>query len=340
VTPDRPSTVPPVGLAGDISIDVHLDADYLDRALRSDVSLGLAQTPKTLPPKWFYDEAGSKLFDQITRLPEYYPTEREREILQREAANIVSLSGADVMVELGSGTSDKTRTLLEAFDERGGLRCFVPFDVSEAVLRSAAANIAHEFPGLDVHAVVGDFEHHLDEIPANGKRMFVFLGGTIGNFAPVARDLFLRSMALSMSPGDSLLLGTDLVKDVDRLELAYNDPAGITEAFNKNVLAVINRELDADFDQSLFSHTAFFDSRNEWMDLRLRANQCHTVNIADLDMTVEFEEGEELHTEISAKFRPEGIRSELADTGFAVTEQWTDASGDFLVTLAFLAPQM
>ncbi len=316
------------------TIDVHLDPDWMERALREDVRSGLMSSPKELPPKWFYDDVGSELFDKITRLAEYYPTEAEREILRDRASLIVALSGADTFVELGSGTSDKTRVLLEAFGRTGQLRRFVPFDVSEATLREAAASISATWPALEVHGVVGDFDHHLATIPGAGRQLTAFFGGTIGNYKTEARARFLASLAERMSPGDTLLLGTDLVKDIDRLELAYDDPAGVTAAFNKNVLAVINRELGADFDLDEFEHVATFDTDNEWMDLRLRSLSDQRVTITDLDLVVDFANGEELRTEVSAKFRPEGIEAELEAAGLELVELWTDAAGDYALSLA------
>lgn len=320
----------------DITIDVHLAADGYADALRRDVREGLTATPKELPPKWFYDERGSALFDEITRLPEYYPTRREREILEREAAAIATASGADTIVELGSGTSEKTRLLLGAFDQAGQLRRFVPFDVSESTLRAAAAAIAAEHPGVAVHAVVGDFDHHLDEIPAGGRRMVAFLGGTIGNFAPAERKTFLAELAAGLSPGDTFLLGTDLVKDTDRLIAAYDDAAGVTAAFNKNVLHVINRELAADFHPDAFAHVARWDAGEEWIEMRLRSLGDQRVLVGALDLAVEFAAGEEMRTEISAKFRREGIEVELAAAGFDLRHWWTDAAADFALSLSVL----
>jgi L-histidine Nalpha-methyltransferase len=329
------TTSSPATASNDVStVDVHLDPEWMERSLRADVLRGLTATPKELPPKWFYDDAGSDLFDQITRLVEYYPTEAERQILVGRASEIAALSAADTVVELGSGTSDKTRVLLDAFVASGQLETFIPFDVSEATLRQAAAAIAESHPGIRVHAVVGDFEHHLALIPSDGRQLTVFLGGTIGNFAPEARAAFLRSLAMRMKPGDSFLLGTDLVKDVERLELAYDDPHGITAAFNKNVLTVINRELGADFDPESFEHVAFFDAVNEWMDLNLRSVVDQEVRVDALDLTVHFAEGELMRTEISAKFRRPGIEAELTAAGLRLTELWTDDAGDYALSLS------
>ncbi len=301
------------------------------------MAAGLASDPKELPPKWFYDDVGSQLFDEITRLPEYYPTRRERWILEHHAADVARLSGADTLVELGSGTSEKTRLLLDAFvAHRGdGFRRFVPFDVSETTLRGAAAAVAAEYPTVQVHAVVGDFEHHLGTLPDGGRRLVAFLGGTIGNLDPKQRAEFLADLAAGLAPGDGLLLGTDLVKDVDRLVAAYDDAAGVTAAFNRNVLAVVNRELGADFVPERFAHVARFDTDQEWIEMRLRADEAHEVRVADLDLVIGFEAGEEMRTEISAKFRREGVEAELSSAGLALACWWTDPAGDFAVSLSF-----
>ncbi|MGI9606951.1 MAG: L-histidine N(alpha)-methyltransferase [Acidimicrobiales bacterium] len=316
-------------------IDTYLDADYFDRALRSDVVDGLTgEGMKELPPKWFYDDQGSMLFDQITRLEEYYPTEAERSILRTRAAEIAAITGADTLVELGSGTADKTRVLLDALHTAGTLTRFVPFDVSEGVLRESAHALIDEYEGLVVHGVVGDFEHHLGEIPAGGRRITALLGGTVGNFGPIGRKALLSDIASTMAPGDTLLLGTDLVKDVDRIELAYDDPQGVTAAFNKNVLRVLNRRLGANFDLDRFEHIARFDHTDEWVDIRLRSSIDQTVDIAELELDVHFAEGEEMRTEISAKFRRQGVMDELAAVGLETIGWWTDDNGDYAVSLS------
>ena len=315
-------------------IDVHLDQSEMLPALRADVREGLTSSPKVLPPKWFYDARGSELFDQITRLDEYYPTEAEREILRDRAGEIAELSAADTVVELGSGTSDKTRVLLDAMHTSGQLSRYVPFDVSEETLREAATMIATRYPGLEVHGVVGDFERHLGEIPGGGRRLFAFLGGTVGNFDPAERKSFLAEVASAMAAGDTLLLGTDLVKEHDRLVAAYDDASGVTAAFNKNVLAVINRELAADFDLDGYDHVAVFDDESEWIEMRLRSRCDQMVHVGALDLDVAFGAGEEMRTEISAKFRPERIRAELAAVGLDLVGRWTDEAGDFALSLA------
>ena len=316
-------------------IEVHLGADDVRAALRRDVAAGLTSSPKELPPKWFYDARGSELFDQITRLPEYYPTRCERSILEARADEIARLSGADTLVELGSGTSEKTRLLLDALAGAGRLRRIVAFDVSEPTLRQAAATLAADYPQAGVTAVVGDFEHHLGTIPAGGRRLVAFLGGTIGNLAPKQRALFLSEVAAMLAPGDGLLLGTDLVKDVARLEQAYDDPAGVTAEFNRNVLLVVNRELDADFVPERFAHVARFDPDEEWIEMWLRSTQAQQVTVADLDLTVAYQAGEAMRTEISAKFRREGVEAELGDADLALARWWPDAGGEFAVSLSF-----
>jgi L-histidine N-alpha-methyltransferase len=318
-----------------IRVDVHLEPDAAATALAADVRAGLTASPRTLPPKWFYDDRGSELFDEITRLPEYYPTRTERSILVEHAREIATRTGADTLVELGSGTSEKTRLLLDALAAGGTLSRFVPFDVSEQTLRDAAAAVSREYPGVAVHAVVGDFEHHLDRIPRGGTRLVAFLGSTIGNLTPATRAVFLADLAAGLAPGDGLLLGTDLVKDPARLVAAYDDAAGVTAAFNRNVLQVIDRELAADFDPEAFDHVAVWDADQEWIEMRLRARHAHRVEVAALDLTVDFAAGEDLRTEISAKFRRDRVADELAAAGLELGEWWTDPAGDFALSLAF-----
>jgi L-histidine N-alpha-methyltransferase len=315
-------------------LDVHLRPDDLRAALRADAARGLRTTPKDIPPKWFYDHRGSQLFDDITRLPEYYPTRRERAILEARAAEIARITRADTLVELGSGTSDKTRLLLDAFRDAGTITRFVPFDVSEQTLRDAADAVSREYPEVQVHAVVGDFEHHLGHIPRGGRRVVAFLGGTIGNLEGPARGTFLREVAAGLAPGDHLLLGVDLVKDIDRLEAAYDDSQGVTAAFNKNVLAVMNRELGADFDEARFAHVAVFEKDLAQIEMRLRALESHTVRVDALAIDVAFAAGEEMRTEVSAKFTREQVEAELRTAGLRRTTWWTDPDEDFALLLA------
>ena len=317
------------------TVEVHLTADDLRAALEADVRSGLTAEPKDLPPKWFYDERGSELFERITRLPEYYPTRAERSILEECRHGIPPFTGADTIVELGSGTSEKTRLLLDAFTDRRQLRRFVPFDVSEDTLRRASATLPEEYPGVEVHAIVGDFDHHLAALPGGGRQMVAFLGGTIGNFAPAARARFLAALSERLDVGDSLLLGTDLVKSPARLVAAYDDAEGVTAEFNRNVLRVINRELKADFVPERFAHVALFDEEQEWIEMRLRSDRDHRVFVRALDLEVELADGEEVRTEISAKFRRQRVEDELAEAGLALARWWVDPNGDFALSLSF-----
>ena len=312
----------------------HLAADSAYHALRRDVLDGLRSTPKSLPPKWFYDSVGSELFDQITRLPEYYPTRAEAEILRARSVDIASASEADTLVELGSGTSEKTRMLLDALHDRGALHRFIPFDVDASILSTAAAAIQREYAGIEIKAVCGDFEEHLTEIPAGGRRLFAFLGSTIGNLTPGPRAEFLATLSEMMQPGDSLLLGTDLVKDTARLVRAYDDVAGVTAAFNRNVLAVINRELDADFDVEAYRHVARWNAGEERIEMWLRADRHQRVRVGALQLNVDFAAGEEMLTEVSCKFHPDGVNAELAGAGLRRIRWWTDSAGDFGLSLA------
>jgi L-histidine N-alpha-methyltransferase len=320
-------------MTGRLQVDVRLEPDARRRALERDVRAGLSQPQKALPPVWFYDERGSALFDEITRLPEYYLTRAEREILATHAAGIVGTAKADTLVELGSGTSEKTRLLLDAMAANGALERFVPFDVSEETLHGAAREIANRY-GVTVHGVVGDFHEHLDAIPRRGRRMVAFLGSTIGNLTPPERRRFLVDLDCTMDFDDRLLLGTDLVKPVPRLLAAYDDGSGVTAEFNRNVLAVLNRELGADFDVEAFEHVARWNDEERWIEMHLRAATAQHVRIRALDLDVRFAGGETLRTEISAKFTREQVRDELWQAGFVVDESWTDRAGDFLLTLA------
>ncbi|NKZ11834.1 L-histidine N(alpha)-methyltransferase [Mycolicibacterium septicum DSM 44393] len=317
-----------------LTLSNYLAADSAATALRRDVREGLAQSPKMLPPKWFYDSVGSDLFDQITRLPEYYPTRTEAQILRDRSPEITEAAGADTLVELGSGTSEKTRMLLDAMRDGGQLRRFIPFDVDASVLRAAGDAIGQEYPGIEIDAVCGDFEEHLGKIPSVGRRLVAFLGSTIGNLTPGPRADFLTSLAETLQPGDSVLLGTDLVKDTDRLVRAYDDSAGVTAAFNRNVLSVVNRELDADFDLDAFEHVAKWNADEERIEMWLRADAPQQVRIAGLDLDVAFGAGEEMLTEVSCKFRADGVADELARAGLRQTHWWTDDAGDFGLSLA------
>ena len=317
-----------------MSVATLLDASDLAEAMARDVRTGLTATPKTLPPKYFYDARGSELFDEITRLPEYYPTRTERQILAACAGEIAAVTGARTLVELGSGTSEKTRLLLSALREGGTLERFVPFDVDPAVLADASTAIGREYPGVSVEAVVGDFEQHLPELPTHPATLLAFLGSTIGNFEPAQRRHFFRGVRSALAEGGAFLLGTDLVKSPDRLVAAYDDAAGVTAEFDKNVLAVINRVLGGTFDLAAFEHVALWDAEQEWIEMRLRSRREQQVRVAALELAVDFAAGEEMRTEISAKFRRERVEAELAEAGLRLTHWWTDPAGDFALSLS------
>jgi len=318
-----------------IAIEVHLDADAA-AAMARDVRAGLLSEPKELAPKYFYDERGSQLFEQITELDEYYPTRAERSILARRSAEIVAAAAQPrTLVELGSGSASKTRHLLSAMRDAGCLRTYVPVDISEEITHETAESLVQEYPGLAVHGLVCDFEHHLERIPdGEGGRLVAFLGGTIGNLFPRARRDFLSRVAAMLGPRDRLLLGTDLVKEPARLEAAYDDSQGVTAEFNKNVLEVLNRELGADFDLDAFEHVARYDSEEARMDIRLRSLVEQTVRIAGLDLAVSFAAGEEMRTEVSAKFTRERLERVYSEAGLALSGWFTDEAGDYALSLA------
>lgn len=320
---------------GSIRIESFLGEDE-ERSLADDVLDGLTRPFKELPPKHFYDSRGAKLFDQICDLPEYYPTRAERSILTDSAQEIASLTGAEELVELGSGTAAKTRVLLDALHASGTLRRYVPLDVTEAVVRDCATELIDEYPGLQVHGVIGDFERHLDRVPAatEGPRLLAFLGGTIGNFPPGSRRRLLRAIADLLRPSDHLLMGTDLVKDPKVLEAAYNDEQGITAEFNRNLLHVLNRELNAEFDPGSFDHVALFDRDHEWIEMRLRSQREQTIAVKAVGLSVHFDAGEEMRTEISAKFTKHRLDADLAAAGLERVQWLTDEAGQFALTLS------
>jgi L-histidine Nalpha-methyltransferase len=315
-------------------LTVYLTQDDVVRGLRSDVLTGLTATPKTLPPKWFYDARGSELFEQITRLPEYYPTRAEREVLADRADEIATLTEAHTLVELGSGSSEKTQLLLDALQRKGTLRDIVALDVSEAALAASVDALRKAYAPAGVLGVVGDFTQHLSLLPGEVPRMVAFLGGTIGNLVPAERAKFLSSVRDTLEAGEWLLLGTDLVKDRATLVEAYDDAAGVTAEFNRNVLHVLNRELAADFDVPAFEHVARWDEQEEWIEMRLRATRAMQVHLPAVGLTVSFAEGEEMRTEVSAKFRQARVATELAEAGFTLTRWWTDRQDRFGVSLS------
>ncbi len=319
----------------DIRIESWL-SETEERSLANDVLDGLTRPFKELPPKHFYDARGSELFDRICELPEYYPTRTERQILEQRAAEIVETTGAGELVELGSGSAEKARILLGAMDDADTLRRYVPLDVSEQVIRDAAEQLIEDYDGLRIHGVIGDFERHLERVPgADGvPRLVALLGGTIGNFPPGTRRRLLRKISALLGPEDRLLLGTDLVKDPAVIEAAYDDSQGITAEFNRNILHVVNRDLDADFSPEAFDHVAFFDRRHEWIEMRLRARRPCSVLIAGLGLRVEFAAGEELRTEISAKFTRDRVQSDFEAAGLTLDRWYTDEDELFAISLA------
>ncbi|HEY5096667.1 MAG TPA: L-histidine N(alpha)-methyltransferase [Acidimicrobiales bacterium] len=316
------------------TIDVRLSDLDLREAMERDVRTGLTADPKSLPPVYFYDDRGSRLFDEITRLPEYYPTRSERSILDAHAGDIARGSGADTLVELGAGTCDKSRLLLDAMQSTGRLQRFVPLDVSDTTLWEAATALSEEYPGVAVSAVVGDFHQHLDRLPHDGTRLFAFLGGTIGNLDPAQRREFLIQLGKVMTLDDRLLLGTDLVKDRARLVTAYDDGAGVTAEFNRNVLRVLNRELGANFEPARFEHVARWNEDDQRIEMWLRSTGDQRVLVADLDLELTFGSGEEMLTEISTKFSPGALEAELNECGFVVESMWPSEGDEFLLTLA------
>jgi L-histidine N-alpha-methyltransferase len=319
------------------TIDRYTTEDDLVASLRADVAIGLTASTKWLPPKWFYDERGSALFEQITELAVYYPTRREWEILHARAAEIAQVTRAQTLVELGSGSSRKTRALLDALRRGGTLQVYVPVDVSESALVGAADGLRPDYPDLEIHPVVADFEHRLDLLPRDGRRLIAFLGGTVGNLDPMQRAKFFAALRASMHPGDSLLLGIDLVKDPSRLVAAYDDPEGVTAEFNRNVLRVVNRELGADFEVEAFDHVAMWNEHDERIEMWLRARRAMRVNIAGLRLGVDFAAGEQMRTELSAKFTESRVRNELELAGLALERWWTDTGADFALSLAIPA---
>jgi dimethylhistidine N-methyltransferase len=319
---------------GRFTLEQRLPADYFAASLRADVLRGLAAPPRSLPPKWFYDAAGSELFEQITRLPEYYPTRAETEILTDRAAQIAAATRAETLVELGAGSSRKTRLLLDALTEVGTLARYAPLDVSASALTEAGEALCRDYPKLRVAATVTDFETEFALPEDVGPRLIAFLGGTIGNLDTAQRRVFFAALREAMADGDTFLLGADLVKDPDVLVRAYDDGQGVTAEFNKNVLLVLNRELEADFDPDAFDHRALWNADEERIEMWLRSRVAQTVKFRALDLTVEFERAEELRTEISCKFRRAGLVAELARAGFGVREWWTDAAGRFALLLA------
>ncbi|MET9083195.1 L-histidine N(alpha)-methyltransferase [Streptomyces sp. NPDC004237] len=305
-------------------------------ALRADVVRGLTAVPKTLPPKWFYDEAGSRLFEQISRLPEYFPTRLERALITQSSADIAANTRARSLIELGSGVSEKAYPLLDALAET--VTAYVPIDVSSDALDTASPAVAAAYPKVAVQPRVADFTAPLDLDDVDGPRLVMLLGGTIGNLLPPERTEFLSALAARLAPHDRLLIGVHLVADPRVIVPAYNDSAGTTALFNAGILHRINRELGADFDVDAFEHVAYWDAENEWIEMRLRSRRAQTVNLRDPGVVVRFAAGEDLLTEVSAKFRPEGLAREVDAAGLELHMFWSDPED--LVGLALIAPAL
>jgi len=318
-----------------ITVEVNLPPGGPLSGMAADVRAGLTSPFKELSPRYFYDERGSELFEQITELEEYYPTRCESEILQTRSADICEAANRPAsLIELGSGSARKTRVLLDAMSDVSCLETYCPVDISEEITRDTAERIAGEYDAINVRGLVCDFEFDLERVPVGGPRVIALLGGTIGNFAPHQRAGFLRRIANLLDPKDRFLLGTDLVKDPVVLEAAYNDSKGVTAEFNKNVLSVLNRELEADFEMDAFEHVARWDPENLWVDIRLRSTTNQVVNVSALDMLVPFGAGEEMRTEISTKFLRPGLEGIYAEAGLELTDWWTDSDGLYALSLA------
>ncbi len=323
-------------LLGKVSVDVRISSEDVRAGLERDVRAGFTTSPKTLPPVWFYDDRGSELFDRITRLPEYYLTRCERFLIEGHAHDVASMARAEVLVELGAGTCDKTQVILDALLSAGDLRRYVPLDVSEGTLRGAVAELAKRYPDLEIAGLVADFQRGLAVLPSGGRRLVAFLGSTIGNFGSEQRHGFFGDLSACLVTGDTFLLGVDLVKDRERLVAAYSDHGGVTAEFNRNVLLVVNRELGADFDPSLFEHRALFNEAEQCIEMRLRATADHVVAIRSLGMEIHFDAGEELLTETSAKFTVGGISAELSDAGISVDAVWESPGAEYALVMCQL----
>ncbi|MGW3308108.1 L-histidine N(alpha)-methyltransferase [Streptomyces sp. NPDC001073] len=316
--------------------DDALTARRLSAELRADARRGLTAHPKQLPPKWLYDARGSALFEEITALPNYYPFLSEMRLLADCSADIASATGARTLIELGPGAASKTCLLVDALSARGTLYDYVPLDVSASALGMAYAALSSAYPSIVVDPVLADFTTALELPPSTGPRLVIFLGGTMGNLLPEERAAFLRSVRSRLAPEDTLLLGVDLVKDPSTIVAAYSDST--TAAFSKNILARLNRELGADFDLDLFEHLAVWDAEAEWVEMRLRALKDVTVTLRQLDgLAVHFDEGEELRTEVSAKFRAAGLAGELAAAGLEMPRWYT--APDQFYGLALAVPR-
>lgn len=297
--------------------------------LATDVVDGLSRAQKSLPSKYFYDQRGSEIFDAICDLPEYYVTRADTRLLIEHADALIELAQPTDIIELGSGAARKSRIILDACVRAGRTVRYVPMDVSEAHLRQTAQTLQREYPGLPIHGIAGDYDRHLDRIPDGERRLVLFLGSTIGNFPPVEAERFVQRIAERLAPGDTILIGMDLVKPVDVLHAAYNDSAGLTAEFNRNVLRVVNRDLGAEFVPEDFEHVAFFNQEASQIEMHLRASRDHSVRIRDLGLDVPFAAGETIHTEISRKFRRADAELLYGAAGCRLERWWTDADGYF-----------
>ena len=306
-----------------ITIDVHVNNLNPDE-FKAEIRNGLLSHPRKLPTKYFYDDLGSQLFEQICKLPEYYQTRTEHQLLKSIAEDIISRTAADELVELGSGAATKTRVLLDAMAQAQQLKFYVPFDVSEGIVRRVAEELVREYEGLKVHGVVGDFFSHLEHIPDGGRRLVILLGGTIGNMNPETASKFLASVYEEMDPGDFFLLGVQLVTDVEKLEAAYNDAAGITARFNKNMLQVLKRLIDANFDLNSFDHVARFNEKEHRIEMHLRSAHDQVIAIPELNLTLHLNKGEEILTEISTKYTQKQVDILLSKVGFTPIEWYND----------------
>ncbi len=319
----------------EIRIDNHLNHHDFFSNMAQDVRDGLTAKPKRLQPKYFYDERGSELFEQITELPEYYPMREEEALLNRISPGLIaSLAPGDV-VELGSGSSTKTRALLDAGQANGCLSRYVAFDVSESIVRLAVMELLQRYRSPEVYGIVGDFHYHLDKIPPYvGRRLLLFLGGTLGNLYREERIELLGEICRLLKPDDRLLIGLDLVKDTAIIEAAYNDSQGVTAEFNRNMLNVINAGLEGDFDPEAFEHYAYFNTAESRIEMHLRPRSKQVARLKKLGLTVEIEPSETIWTESSHKFTLESVREMLAASGLSLKEWYASPQSMFALALA------
>ena len=330
---DRPSLEKRLWIENLVSETASLESEI---AQATDVIHGLTQTPKILSPKYLYDDRGSVLFEQICELPEYYPTRTETAILQNCAAEIARLTGPCELVELGSGSSTKTRILLDAYQSLGHPLRYLPIDISGGILEKSAYELLEDYPSLQVHGLVGTYEQALAQLnpPPLPTRMIGFLGSTLGNLSPAESDKFFAEITTALQPGEYFLLGIDLQKPPHVLEAAYNDAQGVTAAFNLNLLQHLNRRFEGNFNLQQFEHWAFYNRQQHRIEMHLRSRRSQTVELRSLDLTVEFEAGETLRTEISRKFDLDQMQAYLKSRGLTTLKVWTDSHPWFGVLLS------